>query len=117
MSTAVYPGTAPNTGMFFAPEFHMVVNFANPVAQSSEAAPATMTLAFEVEWVVEFSGSKQWIMSNFYFSLQMSTPGINVKPEIARNRIFCSCCGGDLDVDEIVRDRNDRVLKTVTPVV
>lgn len=56
-------------------------------------------------------------MSNFLFSLHMSTPGINVNPEIARNRIFCSCCGGDLDVDEIVRDKNDRILKTVTPVV
>lgn len=45
----------------------------------------------------------------------MSAPGINVNPEVARNRIFCSCCGGDLDVDEVVRDKNDRILKPVTP--
>ena len=47
----------------------------------------------------------------------MSAPGINVNPEVARNRIFCSCCGGDLDVDEVIRDKNDRILKPVTPVV
>ena len=38
------------------------------------------------------------------FSLHMSTPGINVNPEVVRNRIFCSCCGGDLDVDEVNKD-------------
>ena len=32
----------------------------------------------------------------------MSAPGINVNPAVARNRIFCSCCGGDLDVDEVI---------------
>lgn len=37
----------------------MVVNFAKNVAQATAEAPSTMTLAFEVEWVVEFSGSKQ----------------------------------------------------------
>ena len=45
----------------------------------------------------------------------MSAHGVNVNPEVARNRIFCSCCGGDLDVDEVVRDKNDRILNTVTP--
>ena len=44
-----------------------------------------------------------------------NVPGVNVNPEVARNRIFCSCCGGDLDVDEVVRDKNDRILKPVTP--
>ena len=43
-------------------------------------------------------------------------PGVNVNPEVARNRIFCSCCGGDLDVDEIVKDKTDKVLKTVIPI-
>ena len=33
-----------------------------------------------------------------------NVPGVNVNPEVARNRIFCSCCGGDLDVDELYRD-------------
>jgi len=46
----------------------------------------------------------------------MSTPGINVNPEVARNRIFCSCCGGDLDVDEVIKDKSERVLKSITPV-
>ena len=45
-------------------------------------------------------------MSNLFFSLQMSTPGVNVNPTVARNRIFCSCCGGDLDVDEVVREKS-----------
>ena len=45
-----------------------------------------------------------------------NVPGVNVNPEVARNRIFCSCCGGDLDVDEVVRDKKERVLKTVRPV-
>ena len=31
--------------------------------------------------------------------------GVNVNPEVAKNRIFCSCCGGDLDVDEVVREK------------
>lgn len=46
----------------------------------------------------------------------MNTPGINVKPEVARNRIFCSCCGGDLDVDEVVRSKSRPVLLDVGPV-
>ena len=45
--------------MFFAPEFHLTVNFADPVAASTEGSPSTLTFAYEVEWVVEFSGSKQ----------------------------------------------------------
>ena len=45
-----------------------------------------------------------------------NVPGVNVNPEVARNRIFCSCCGGDLDVDEIVKDKTDKVLKTVIPI-
>ena len=28
----------------------------------------------------------------------MSAPGINVNPEVARNRIFCSCLGVPEDV-------------------
>ena len=53
------PNAAPNTGMFFAPEFHLTTNFANPVAAGTVENPSTLTFAFEVEWVVEFSGSKQ----------------------------------------------------------
>jgi len=34
-----------------------------------------------------------------------NVPGVSVNPEVARNRIFCSCCGGDLDVDEVVREK------------
>ena len=45
--------------MFFAPEFHLTVNFANLVAAAAENSPSTLTFAYEVEWVVEFSGSKQ----------------------------------------------------------
>ena len=54
MSTAVAPNAPPNTGMFFAPEFHLTTNSANPVDTAG-----VLTFAFEVEWVVEFSGSKQ----------------------------------------------------------
>lgn len=42
----------------------------------------------------------------FIFTSYMSTPGVNVNPTVARNRIFCSCCGGDLDVDEVVREKS-----------
>ena len=48
------PNAAPNTGMFFAPEFHLTTNSATDVASGG-----VLTFAFEVEWVIEFSGSKQ----------------------------------------------------------
>jgi len=32
-----------------------------------------------------------------------SVPGVNVNPSATKNRIFCSCCGGDLDVDDVSR--------------
>ena len=48
------PNVSPNTGMFFAPEFHLTTNSAAPIANGG-----VLTFAFEVEWVVEFSGSKQ----------------------------------------------------------
>ena len=54
MSTAAAPDASPNTGMYFAPEFHLVTNSANNVTSGG-----VLTFAFEVEWVVEFSGSKQ----------------------------------------------------------
>ena len=38
------------------------------------------------------------------------------RTDVGINRIFCSCCGGDLDVDEIVKDKTDKVLKTVIPI-
>lgn len=46
-------------------------------------------------------------MSNlFFFTSDMSNvPGVKVNPEVAKNRIFCSCCGGDLDVDEVVKEK------------
>jgi len=34
-----------------------------------------------------------------------NVPGVNVNPGVDRNRIFCSCCGGDLDVDEVVGEK------------
>ena len=39
---------------------------------------------------------------NNYSSVMSNMSGVNVNPEVAKNRIFCSCCGGDLDVDEAV---------------
>ena len=40
------------------------------------------------------------------FQERMSNvPGVNVNPGVDRNRIFCSCCGGDLDVDEVVGEK------------
>jgi len=53
LSTVVAPTVAPNTGMFFMPEFHLNVDFAASVASGD------VVLAYEIEYVVEFRGSNQ----------------------------------------------------------
>lgn len=47
------PATAPNTGMFFMPELRINVDL------NANAATGTLTLAYEIEFVVEFRGSLQ----------------------------------------------------------
>ena len=99
MNCAYEPGTSPNTGMFFMPELHLNVELA------AASASGKLTMHYEVEYVIEFRGSLQWCLIYIFTSVMSNMSGVNVNPEVAKNRIFCSCCGGDLDVDEVVREK------------
>jgi len=53
LNTAYAPGTAPNTGMMFMPEFHF-----NTLLAAASAAH-DLIYSYEIEYVVEFRGSLQ----------------------------------------------------------
>jgi len=53
LNTQFTPGQAPNTGMYFQPEFRLNCEL------GANAASGTLNFAYEVELIIEFRGSVQ----------------------------------------------------------